>query len=201
MFMLFLVLQSLLREGAWFADCAQMWLSAPPLLPSKSGHVFSSMQAKPGSTFRLAQSNGYTCENEYWKCNWLDGPGKKNFLSPPLYFPRSSKCLAQCVEEISATMLSEQSVPESWYWIWDLLGEKIVEHKICLDILSPDAVTLCSSCPSKLFAHRPNNRLLESSIQSAFALEQVPWLHFQYFSYLFFFMVSSGTQGVRTFNT
>ena len=162
------------REGAWFADCAQIWLRSPPLLPSKSGHSFSSMAARPGSVFRLVQSQGYKCEDEYWKCNWLDKQGHKNFLSPPLYFPRYSSCLLQSVEAISAQMLSvQQPVPTSWYWLWTLLGENIVEHKLCLDVLRPEAVNLCSSRPGDLFASKPKNDSFKDDILSAFAVEQV----------------------------
>ena len=165
------------REGAWFADCAQIWLRSPPLLPSKSGHCFSSKAAQPGALFRLVQREGYKCEDEYWKCNWLDKPGHKIFLSPPLYFPRSSSCLLQSVEAISAQMLSQQEpVPTSWYWLWTLLGENIVEHKLCLDVLRPEAVNLCGSRPSELFVSKPKNDGLNNDILSAFAVEQVPHL-------------------------
>ena len=153
-------------------DCAQIWLHAPPHLPSKSGHCFSSMEARNGSCFRRAKAEGFSCENEFWKCRWLDSPNERRFLSPPLYFKRDSRLLLQCLEEISRTMLFPSPAPTSWYWIWNMVARKLVEHKLCLDVLPPSLVTLGSSRPSKLFGNKPDETV-SRSILNAFAIEQV----------------------------
>ena len=158
------------RYGAWFADCAQIWFCNAAQLPSKSGHLFSSLQAVKGQAKWLARNSGYRNEDEYWKIHWLSAPGNRCFLSPPLHFPYDSRCLDQVIE--SALFAMHLQPPTSFFWLWDLIVSKIHANGLSLDVLPPESVTTHAHAHRLLF-NPPRDPGIFEKLHGAFGLEQV----------------------------
>lgn len=163
------------RCGAWFADCAQIWFCNAAQLPSKSGHLFSSLQAVKGQAIWLARNSGYRNEDEYWKIHWLAAPGSRCFLSPPLYFPSNSLCLDQVAD--TALFAMHLQPPTSFFWLWNMIVSKIHANGLSLDVLPPDSVTPHAHAHRLLF-DPPRDPGIFQKLYDAFGLEQVPWLWF-----------------------
>ena len=158
------------RCGAWFADCGQIWFCNAAQLPSKSGHLFSSLQAVTGQAVWLARNAGCRNEDEYWKIHWLSAPGNRCFLSPPLYFPFESLCLDQVIG--SAMFAMPLPPPTSFFWLWDLIVSKIHANGLSLDVLPPDRVTPYAHAHRLLF-DPPRGPDIFEKVLGAFGLEQV----------------------------
>lgn len=82
--------------------------------------------------------------------------------------------LKELVEEALQRMIvssGQSGAAPRFFWLWDLLRQKLEDHGLFGDVLPPAAVTMCSEAPRRLFRPNGADELLPVAA-AAFGLEQ-----------------------------
>ena len=96
-------------------------------------------------------------------------------MSPPHYYPEGSAMLA----ELADTALSKitracdsQTMPRNYYWLWDIVKEKLQAHGFFGDVMKADAVCMFATKPKLLFQEK--TEAVDHVARNAIGLEQAP---------------------------
>lgn len=92
-------LEAIAKSGCagWFVDVESIWVQQPGHAPSKSGHLFSLMDAPE---FAFGKDKIKTMM--HWLAQWTRTPGERVFLGSPWHFPAGSCVLDAVLREIRA---------------------------------------------------------------------------------------------------
>ncbi|CAK9007654.1 unnamed protein product [Durusdinium trenchii] len=83
-------------DGGWLLDVNVLWLRPPPKQTEELNfHMFSSLRARPGSTWQ-----GKLAEFRKWSTQYLAMPGDELFVATPFYAPASSLWPAELVRKM-----------------------------------------------------------------------------------------------------
>jgi hypothetical protein len=88
-----------------------------------------------------AKVKGLRNDTEYWKLHWLDAPGKRNFMSPPDYYPTESqmlKDLTTAVQHHMDNVYRTGRENHSFFWLWNMAQTMLQKHGFFGDVLPPE---------------------------------------------------------------
>ena len=105
------------EKGAWAIDLDTIWVRRPTRerCPSSSGAVYATCAAR----------NRVGKDRDWWKWRYLQQPGRRSYMLPPLYFSHKSKILDSVVDVIAPAL---SGPPPKQYTQWlDHIEHKVIQ--------------------------------------------------------------------------